>query len=322
MIINESGQKSLPICLFYGEEEFLAEEKINLLKSRIENPALNVESLDGQNFSFDELSSALQTAPMFGGDKLVIVRDFSFDAERQQELIPLLQAIPDGVKVVFLASNIDKRSKFYKLVNNQGEVFEFKTFAPWEQNALIAWIRSRAEKSGKKITEAAAGRLSEICGNHLRLLASEIEKLITYAGERGEIGEEEVLLLASPGEINAFALLDALREKNLHKSLSLFKTLFKNKEDLFQLMGLLATQYRLLLQIKSLPAASWQPQQVAGKVGASPYFVRKCLENIDHFTLAHLKENLGRLLAANLELKTGRQSAIVFELLLTFLCRN
>ena len=304
------------IYLFHGEEDFLIEDKINRLKSQIENPALNVELLDGESLSLEKLSAALQTSPMFGGEKLVIIRDFEYDAERQKELIPLLQAIPVGVKIVFQASNIDKRSKFYKLANDQGEVIEFKTFAPWEQPELIAWIRGRA----KEITAAAAVRLAEISGNNLRLLANEIEKLLTYVGERREIKEADVLALASAGETSAFALLDALREKNLRAALELFSILLKNKEDPFQLLSLLVTQYRLMLQIKALPGNEKDPWKVAKLIGGSPYFVKKCLENIDRFTLAELKKDFEYLLETNLKMKTGESQTVIFELLLTRLC--
>ena len=306
------------IFLFYGEEDFLIDEKVGALKSRIDNPALNVEALDGENLSLPSLSAALQTAPMFGGEKLVIVNGLEVTPENQEGLMALLKNIPAGLQVVFRAASIDKRSKFYKLINAQGEAVEFKTFAPWEEAELGAWIENRVRGGGKKIGPAAAQLLQEICGSNLRLLTAEIEKLITFVGERGEIREEDVAVLASPGEISAFALLDALREKDLKQALSLFQVLLKNKEDLFQLLGLLATQYRLMLQIKSLP----NREEGARALKGSPYFIKKCAANIGRFTADELKDDLEYLLKANLQLKTGEQQAIIFELLLASLCRN
>lgn len=311
---------SKSIHLFYGEEDFLIEEKVNALKSKIANPSLNVEVLDGENLSLEVFSSALCTQPLLGGEKLIIVRDSKVNSENQGEIISVLENLPPGVKVIFWAASVDRRSKFFRWVDEQGEVTEFKTFAPWETQELINWIKRRVSAGGRRMSEAGARRLIEISGNNLRVLANEADKLITYIGEREEIREEDVQRLASPGEISAFALLDALREKNLKKSLSLFQVLLKNREDLFQLIGLLAMQYRLMLQIKSLKERD--PNSIARATGGSPYFIRKCLENINHFTLDGLKRSLESLLETSLKLKTGEQQAVVFELLLTSLCEN
>lgn len=306
------------VYLFYGEEDFLIDERISELKSKIDNPSLNVETLDGENLSPETLSAALRTAPMFGGEKLVIIRNLEIDPESRGDLVSPIKNVPPGVKVVFQASSVDKRSKFYKQVDKQGEVIEFKAFAPWELEELISWIKSCVRRSGKRISDEGARLLQEVCGNNLRLLANEIEKLITFIGEREEIKEDDVSTLASSGEKTVFDLLDALRKKNLKKSLLLFQILRKNKEDLFQLLSTVATQYRLMLQIKSLPGND--PLRIAKTVGASPFFVRKCLEGINRFTSPELKRNLETMLETNLRLKTGESQTVVFEMLLTSLC--
>lgn len=310
-------QKSkLPICLYYGDEDFLIDGKIKELKAKFSAH----EFIDGEKISLTALSDALCGGSLFAADKLVIIKDPKFAVEDQAAVVDLLGNVSDGTTVVFVSSNVDKRTKLYKLINERGEAIEFKTFAPWEQAALLGWIRKRALQGGKTISEDGAQLLQEICGNNLRLLAGEIEKLITYAGERKEISEDDVSRLASPGEISAFALLDALRFKKTGEALNLFQQLIKNREDLFQLTGLLAHQYRTMLQIKS--ANSRDPNYLAGMTGGRPFFIKKCLENIDGFSLIELKEILGLLLDANLKLKTGEQKEAAFELLLVSLCRR
>jgi DNA polymerase-3 subunit delta len=309
------------VYLYCGEEEFLIEEKLNELKKGIDNPALNVEILEGREINPGILSLSLQTAPMFGGEKLVIVNDPAIDADNQNEYISAFNRILPGIKAVFRCGSVDKRSKFYKLISEIGEVVEFKSYAPWETDALTKWIEQQAEKQGKRIQTAAARLLEEICGSRLRVLAGEIEKLITYIGENKEITEEDVRNLSSPGEISAFALLDALREKEAGKVLSLFQVLLKNREDLFQLLSLVTTQYRLMLQVKSVIARTGKdPWKIAKAVGGNPYFVKKCAEKIDRFTLDELKNDLELLLEAGLKMKTGETPSVVFELLLVALC--
>lgn len=305
------------IYLYYGEEEFSIAEKLDELKGKIDNPALNVEILEGEGLAPGIMASALQTVPMFGGEKLVIIRDL----ENKEEYLPAIKNILPGVKVIFQCTSVDKRSKFYKLINAIGEVAEFKTYAPWETDALVRWIEARAQRQGKRIQTAAARLLQEICGNSLRVLAGEIEKLITYIGDKKEITEEDVRALSSQGEISAFALLDALRQKETKKVLTLFQILLRNKAEMFQLLSLMTTQYRLMLQIKAVSSRNEKdPGKVAKTVGGNPYFVKKCMENIDRFSLDELKNDLELLLEANLKMKTGEPPSITFEILLAALC--
>ncbi|KPJ65156.1 hypothetical protein AMJ44_10875 [candidate division WOR-1 bacterium DG_54_3] len=173
---------------------------------------------------------------------------------------------------------------------------------------------------GKEISHRAALSLQEICGNSLRKLASEIDKLITFVGEEQRIAEKHVEALASPGEINTFALSEAVAEKNLERALATFRILYKNKADLFQILSLLATQYRTMLQIKNLPGHNNNFKKIAQTLGARPYFVRKCLEKEKNFREDELIKNLSLLLETDLRLKTGESPLSVFELLLASLC--
>ncbi|MDD4179909.1 MAG: DNA polymerase III subunit delta [Candidatus Margulisbacteria bacterium] len=312
--------KQLPLFLFYGEEDFLIDEKIAALKQGIVDPAFNIEELSAENFSLESLSNALCGQTLLGGDRLVIVREPEIEPDDQDKFIELLNGMPENNRAIFCFKNIDKRSKLYKFLNAYGTAEEFKTFAPWEQDQLAAWIKQRVKLAGKTIDDRAAGFLGTMSGNNLRLLSKEIEKIVTYIGDRQAIKEEDVAAVASLGEVSAFALLDSLRRNDLKTSLAIFQTLLRNREDLFQLLGLLTTQYRLLLQIRSLPKAERQLNNLLRQVKGGPYFIRKCLEDVDRFSLAKLKSSLSNLLETSLKLKTGEQPAVVFELLLVSLC--
>jgi len=308
------------VFLLYGEEDFLIKERLDGLKGRVADHALNVELIDAGKPDKERIVAALQTSPLLGGEKLVIIKDADLSMGEWGELIPFLSAIPSSVTLVILATSVDKRSRVYRLLDEKGEVCEFKPFAPWEQDELVSWIVRRVSLRGKKIDHAAALRLKEMCGNSLYKLNSEIEKLATFIGEKKQILSEDVMALASPGEINAFALSDAVANKDLRRALSAFRLLCRNRADLFQVLPLLATQYRTMLQIKSIPGKKSDPAKIARVLGASPYFVRKCLEKAQFFREDELKRDLELLLEADLKLKSGEPQSSTFELLLVSLC--
>ena len=306
------------IYLFHGEEDYLIDEKIAELKKGIDNPSLNVEQIEGDEDNLAKIISALQTQPFFGGGKLIIINDIDLKNKVFEPLIESLKIISPGVKVVFRASAVHRASKIYKFLDNTGEVCEFKPYTDWQQDELVRWVGQRVGSLGKEMDQAAAIELVEVCGNSLRKLSSELDKLATYVGDRKKISSEDVAALASPGVMSTFALSDALADKDLPRSLSTLDILSRNRIQVFPLLALLASQYRVMLQVKSLGGKSYS--QAAQTLKASPYYVRKCMEKARKFSTDELKKNLQLLLETDLKLKSGEPPQNTLNLLLANLC--
>lgn len=306
------------VFLYFGDEELLIKEKINELKRGITDPSLNIEQIDGGEPDLERIISALQTQPLLIGSKLLIINNVDLRLKEWDHVLPALEIVPAGTTVVFHALAVDRRSKIFKLIDRIGEAYEFKSFAAWEQDQVICWISRRVKSAGKEIDHLAAVSLQEICGNSLMKLSSEIDKLITYIGDRRQITKDDVECLASPGQISVFALSDAVADKDLKRSLSAFRALQKNKIDLFPILSMLANRYRIMLMGKEMK----DPMKIAQTLKASPYYVRKCLRNAGSFTREELKKNLELLLETDLKLKSGEQQLPTFELLLTSLCEE
>jgi len=308
------------LYLLYGEENYLINEKIKQIKKPVEGDPFNLEIIDWNTSSLEGLSNALLTSPLLGGDKVVIINNYIDGDDEQDGVIDALQKTPSNVAVAFVAESIDKRSKFYRYFNDAGEVIECKPFSSFEQQELAGWVVNRVKKEGKRISESNANLLIEVVGLDLYTLVSEIEKLATYIGEKDEISEEDVLLVASRGSRNAFALLDALQKKDLKNALSVFSSLMRNHEEIFPLIGLIASGFRLMLMIKSAPPNDRDPFKIARDAGSSPYFVKRWMGGANHYSLQELTAGMGHLLEAGQKIKMGMPQEVVFEMLLTSLC--
>ncbi|MFH1541750.1 MAG: DNA polymerase III subunit delta [bacterium] len=306
------------IYLFYGDERFLIKQKIAELRSKISDTSLNYEQIDGSNIdNLNQLINSLQTQTLLMGNNLILVNDLDLKEKDWEKLCPALESMTPGTTVVFWVTAMNKRSRLYKTVDKLGEVTEFKSFADWEQDQVISWIERTTKKNKREIETAAARLLQEICGNNLTKLSSEIDKLITYIGDKLSITEDDVVALASPGEINVFALTDALTAKNLTRALTVWQTLSRNRVDYFPLLGLIANQYRIMLMSK----AETNQTVIAQVLKTSPFYVRKLSEKARRFSVQELKACLENILETDLKMKTGEQSAANFELLLTSLCQ-
>jgi len=323
--------------LFFGEEDFLIEEEISRLKARLgvsSQGFSGVEKIDGEDGNVDGIINCVMTPSMLGGQRLIIVKNFkgikpskaqaseAKAADNLEGFLNCLRNIPEGVTLVFYSvGSVDKRKKIYKAIDEAGDVREFKPFADWEQEKLLSWIVSRVKLQGKKIGSHAARLLVEISGKNLRSLSKEIEKLVTYIGERECIEEKDVRLLASSGQINAFYLSDAVRRKDPRRALDALRRLFKDREQPPRILGLLASEIRMLLQLKSLEGEGLNFWQMSERLHANHYFVKKCGEHLENFSLSELKNDISLLHEADLKLKTGIVPAqLMLEMVVVDLC--
>jgi len=307
------------ISLFYGGEDFLLDGELRNLKSKYSE--FNFERMNGSKSEMEKMIFALTTQPMMGGERLVVIDSLEHDEEDEEKLFDVLRSLSESVKVVFVYyGSVDKRRKFYKLMEKIGDVKEFKRFTEWEQDKVLAWIVSRVKGYGKKIGGHAANLLIEIVGGNLRMLDKEIEKIATYIGEGEFIEETDVSRLASSGEMDAFALSNALRDKNVREAMQCLDNLFKDNQDPHMLIGMLAKLYRMLLQVKCLEGKGLSQYDIATELHAKPFFVKKCMEKTSRFSLKELMNDIKMLNRADIKMKSGASPRLTIEMLIPELC--
>lgn len=325
------------IFLFYGDEDYLIDCEVKRLVPRGAG-ALNLEVIDGEDVSVSDIVNLISSTSLLSSEKFVVIKDPWFlksqkargarsgGAEEESEerkdgvkqLIPPLGFLSGGVKVIFVVyGSVDKRKKIFNVIERLGAVKEFKPFADWEQEKLLSWIMEEGRSKGKKIGSHACRLLMEISGSNLRALSSEIEKIVTFIGDKDAIGGADVEAIASSGGVSVFSLLGSLRERNVASSLRSLNKLIRNREEPASLLSLIATQFRMMLQIKGSQEMNLGESEIARRLGANPYFVRRCAEGAHNYSLAELKDCIFTLHSADLKLKSGFASPpVLLELMI------
>jgi DNA polymerase III delta subunit len=79
--------------LLYGEEDFLIKEKLEELKRGFPASSFNLESIDAEKPDKERIVAALQTSPLLGGDKLVVIKHADLGMVEWGELIPVLSSL-------------------------------------------------------------------------------------------------------------------------------------------------------------------------------------------------------------------------------------
>lgn len=169
---------------------------------------------DNSDSAFDICSSviqALQTIPMFGGDKVVWLRNANFlgdnvtgRSQRTEAGVESLRktlehGLPPGVKFLLTAQGVDKRRGFWKFIEKAADVQvhdRIDTSRDDWQDQVASLVTRRASELGLNFEPDALALFVMLAGEQSQQIGNELLKLDLYLGkERRTITEEDVNLL-------------------------------------------------------------------------------------------------------------------------------
>ncbi len=224
------------------------------------------ENADAAAGRIHQTLEALLTLPFFGGEKLVWLKSANFlgdsvigraaaVTEALEKLTTTLSGgLPEGVRFLLSATEIDKRRAFYKTLGKLAEV-EVRdkrdlSRAGWEEAAGDA-VASRARELGLRFGGQALDLFVQLTGGESRQLENELEKLDLYLGpERREISLEDVRQMVSATKAGVvFELGNAIASRDLNRALGLVEQLLFQGESAIGivLVAVIPTVRNLLL---------------------------------------------------------------------------
>lgn len=323
----EAG-KIAPVYLLIGEERHMMDATIRRLKKQISDlDESTVIHFDLTETPVEEVIDEADTLPFLQDRKLIIASNAVFlkAQEKGKEKIEhhlarlenwLQNPSPTAV-VVFLApyDKIDARKKISKVMKQYATVIEAKRL---EGADLYTWIQHEARANGIDMNREMAQQLVHVAGDDLLSLASEITKVATYLGGQGTVTEAIIQqLVPRLPETDVFRLTDAYMNGNVSKSIAIYHDLLRNGEEPIMLTSLIASQIRLMIQVKTLQKKGYPQQQIAKTIGVHPYRVKLMMERSQQSSSNHLLQLLNRLATIDYQLKsTGGKRERLFELFL------
>ncbi len=301
----KSGQLK-PVYLLYGEEEYLKEQYRDRLKAAVipADDTVNFACFEGKDTEPGAIIDLAETMPFFADRRLILVEDSGFFKTAAPELADYIRHMPDTACLVFVESEVDKRGKLYKAVNETGRVVEC---ARQDEKTLLYWIAGQVQKEHKKIRESTARYLLEKVGTDMENLAQELQKLFAYALDETEITVADIDAVCTGQVTNKiFDMVEAVAKKQQNKALAYYEDLLALKEPPMRILFLLTRQYRQLLQVKEMMKEGYDRTQIAKSVGVPSFAAGKYMDQCRQYSNRQIREILED--AAELEeaVKTGR----------------
>lgn len=175
---------------------------------------------------------------------------------------------------------------------------------------------------GYKISNMDLNYLAELCNNDITKLNSECEKLMMYKINTKEIIREDItnLVVKKLGDSNEilFSLAKAIMNKNKKQALKLYNDLKVYQIDANSIIGLMASQMKLVSQIKVLKEKNLNDIEIQQNLKLkSSYQVKKLSEYIYNYSYSDIKSFFNKLFDLDYSIKTGKiDSSNAIEMLI------
>lgn len=304
--------------LLHGDEEY---EREALLAVMIEALApdqardFNVDTIRAERFELLDFLQLYEAYPMMAQTRLVILRDVQdLTADQCRSLERVLETPAETSRLLVVGQKLDMRRKLFRELARQGRAVEFK---PPYENQVPQWIQRYAKREGIQIEAQAIQLLSQYVGAKPRELASEIEKLVSFAGMPITVAAVEQVAGITRGA-SVFDLADAVGKGQGELAQQLMHRFLSQGEEPTRAVAMIARHFRLLLKARGLLKHSVSGEEMASQLGVAPFFLAGYLEQAKSRPTAWLWAGMSALKEADWRLKSqGRRSErLVLDLLI------
>lgn len=310
--------KFKPVYLLFGEEAFLKKSYKNQMKqAMVGDDTMNFHQFEGKGLDLKEIISLADTMPFFGERRLILMEDTGlFKSAGAEALVEYLSQMPDTTCLLFVESEVDKRSKLYKKVKSLGYAAEM---ARQDTRQLSSWAGGILAKEGKKITGRTMELFLSKTGDDMENIRMELEKLISYTMGRDVITDQDVEEICTTRVANKiFDMVAAISGRKTRQAMDLYEDLLTLKEPPMRILFLIGRQFNQILQVKELMNQGMDRGTIASSLKMQPFVVGKVMPQARTFSREQILSYVTLCVDAEESVKTGRlDDRLAVELLIT-----
>jgi DNA polymerase-3 subunit delta len=311
------------VVFLWGEESWLVDDAICQIEALTLDPEareLNREVFYGDEAEAQAIVTAAQTLPWLGAQRLVLVRGAeALPRAADSPLVAYCKQPSPSTCLIFTAQRAEASRALFALLLRLPWAVRFR---PLLGRELSAWIEQRIAARGCRITADAAAALVEAVGNDLRLLANEIDKLVTFVGPEQAIEVGSLLTLTGDvRETSAFELARLLSAGDLAEALRAWGKFACSGEYPGLALGAIVHHVRQLWRIKLAQHAGTAPERLASELNIPAFTVRRLSAQAARLEPVRLRQWMEALLEADQMLKrSGLPPQSAFEKLILRFC--
>ena len=236
--------------LFYGENEGLKTEAINIIKkSGFTKNFYRYEENEILN-NYDNFLNEITNKSFFEENKLIIISRVS---EKIYTLIDEIKnAEIDDVKIIINSGKLDKKSKLRQNFEKQKDLICIAFYE--DDNKTLANLAYKFFQDKKiSISREITNLLVERCRGDRNNLNNELSKIELFLKDKKNITQEQLLNLTNLAENYSFSeLVDACLSKNVNKTVRIINENNFSSEDCVSIVRTFLAKSKRLLLLKQM----------------------------------------------------------------------
>ena len=285
-------------------DEYLIELKIKEIIESREFSSSPVHSYDMEEVPLASAIEDLDTYGLFSEKKVIIVSHIeslaSDTSEKEIEhFLKYLKNPLDSILLFVTARKLNNTKKITKELKKNLECPSFSADA-------VSFIKK--ELQGYQVDSQVVRRLATECLDDIGRIHQECSKLKMYCLDSKKITLEDVdrLVIRKLGDPKdlTFEFVRVLAEKDKKKALGKYHELCNYSIEPLSLLGLLASQYLIMYQVKALEEKMRLNQEIADTLGEKPYRIQKTRELTRYYSKEELRAIFRKLADIDLKIKT------------------
>ncbi|WP_093191985.1 DNA polymerase III subunit delta [Salimicrobium halophilum] len=316
------------IHVLYGEERYLIQqEKEKIIRSETteEEREFNYSTYNLEDTPIEDVVADAETLPFLGENKLIVAENPIFllskppKTDIEHDVDRFLSYINDPapyttIILIIPYEKVDERKKVMKELKKKAKVQSFSSVKEWN---MEEWVQKVARELKIELAPGVEELVIQSVGTNLSVLRSELEKLKLYAENdyiTRDIAEE---LLSSSLDTSGLKLVDAVIERDLSKAMTIYKELLRMNEEPIALIALLASQFRMISQVKILKRKGYTENHMKSYIKAHPYVLKLAGQREKKFSQEMLDHIMLSLSETDSHMKSGTmEKELAFEMML------
>ena len=292
-----------PVYLLTGTDRPKIDTALTRLRRHFNHEA--IEATSAHDVTAEAAAALCNSASLFDDARLVVVTDVErWKAADVKALDAYLATPAPATTLALVAGELRKDAAIRKVCAKAGEVLAYDV----PKRNLSQWVADQFHQRGARAEPDACAALVAIVGDDPQALATEVDKLATWAA--GEpIGEREVEELAAAlAETPTFTLTDAWGRRDVAAVLEASETILERegrprRDTAPRLAAALGSHVTRVRSCQRLAAEGVRPRDAAQRLKLHPFYAEKLFAQAERFTAAELGDALVRLAALDLALK-------------------
>jgi len=314
--INKINFKKNNIYLFYGKNESLKKEKINLLARKFENTQLikynEKEILDNSNIFFNEILNN----SFFDNQKILLVNQATDKIEKI--ISELLSYSIIDTLIILNAEILEKKSKLRILFEKNNDLI-CVPFYPDNNETLINIVYSFLKEKKILLSQSDVNLLINRCNNDRGNIENELNK-IEMLSETKKIKPEDIIKIINLYENYEISdLVDNCLAKNHKKTLNIINENNFSSEEVVLIIRIFINKAKKLLYLADNYAANKDLEKTISS--SRPPIFWKNKEIIKQQIIKWKSNNIKKLIfdLNNIELQIKKNSLSSINILTNFI---